>query len=104
MNYCPKCYHVFSLHQCPNCHNRKIRAVRMDDECFLIEKQLIWIDMIKQRLKENQIDYKCLGDKGAGLAIKLGPYLESFQFYVFYRDFHKARGVVKEMFGQDEFD
>lgn len=104
MNYCPKCHHVFHDDKCPNCHNRKIRTVQEDDYCFLIEKQLIWVDMIKQRLNENDIIYQCIGDKGAALAIKAGPYLENFDFYVMYRDLPKARKVVKEMFGQDEID
>ncbi|MBM6841614.1 hypothetical protein H6A03_08715 [[Clostridium] spiroforme] len=103
MNYCPRCHHVFSNEQCPCCFNRKIRSVKDDDWCFLIEKQLIWTDMIKQRLTENQIDYRCQGDKGAALAIKAGPYLENFEFYVTYRDLQQARDVLKEMFLEEEF-
>lgn len=101
MNYCGKCYHVFKQEQCPYCQNRKTRKVTAEDLCFLIEKQLIWTEIIKQVLEENEIPYQYQGDKGAGLAIKMGPYLENYQFYVPYEYLEKAKALMNNLFPDD---
>ncbi len=101
MNYCSRCFHVFEQDQCPVCRNRKIRKVTEEDLCFLIEKQLIWTEIIKQTLEEHEIPYQCRGDKGAGLAIKMGPYLENYEFCVPYCYLEKARILMNKIFPDD---
>lgn len=98
MNYCPQCYHLTEKKICDYCQSKKIRPVKDDDKCFLTEKQLIWAEMIKERLEQEHIPYQCMGNMGTGMAYKVGPYLENFTFYVPYSYYSSAKLIVDEMF------
>lgn len=98
MKYCPRCYHLTNDNQCPYCHSKKIRNVNPDDQCFLIERQLIWAEMLKERLEQAHIPYQCSGQMGSGLALKAGPYLENFTFYVPYHYYSSAKQIIDDMF------
>lgn len=98
MSYCQKCHHLTDSDSCSNCGNNKLSAVKETDLCFLIEKQMIWVEMLKERLNSAHIPYECIGNMGAAMAIKVGPYLENYQFYVPYADYQQAKRIIDEMF------
>lgn len=98
MKYCPQCYHLTEDNICHYCHFKKIRDVHDDDKCFLIERQLIWAEMLKERLEQEHIPYQCVGNMGTGMALKAGPYLENFTFYVPYKYYPLAKTIIDEMF------
>lgn len=102
MNYCEKCYHLNDQEECSCCGNKKLRGITDQDICFLIEKQTIWAEMLKEKLDNAEIPYECVGGMGAAMAIKAGPYLENYQFYVPYAYYPKAKNIIDEMFSQDQ--
>lgn len=98
MKYCDKCYSVFETIKCPNCNNRKVREVLEDDYCFLIEKEVLWAEMLMEVFEKENIPYIAYPTYGAGLSIKMGLYSEIFKFYVPYQFLNKAVLIVKNMF------
>lgn len=102
MNYCEKCHRLNEHEECSNCGNKKLRSVTDDDVCFLIEKPMIWAEMLKEKLDNAEIPFECVGGMGAAMAMKAGPYLENYQFYVPYTYYSKAKIIIDEMFSQDQ--
>lgn len=100
MYYCERCHHLSKKEVCCYCHHQKLRIVRDDDLCFLIERQMIWAEMLKERFDKHHIFYECCVEKGAALALKVGPVLENYHFYVPYSQYCQAKEVVDEMFCQ----
>lgn len=98
MKYCNQCHHIFEDHICPYCQSKSVRDVQGDDYCFLIEKQYIWANMIKEYLDKANIPYICHQDMGSALALKVGPMLENYSFYVPYNHYTQAKNMVDEMF------
>lgn len=50
MNYCEKCYRVFENEKCPNCNTKHVRKVLENDYCYLVEKDTLWAEMLKEIL------------------------------------------------------
>ena len=98
MLYCGGCCRLFSGSACPSC-GAAGRVPRPDDFCFLTEKEQLWADMLAEVLEENTIPFLQKGKLGAGLAMKMGPLLEQFRFYVPYAHFDAAAAIVEELFG-----
>lgn len=98
MKYCPQCYHLTENEKCDYCQFEEVRDVHDDDKCFLIERQLIWAEMLKERLEKAHIPYQCNGEMGSGMALKVGPYLENFSFYVPYCYYSSAKTIIDSMF------
>lgn len=73
MNYCPRCYHLTKEKTCHYCQSTKLRTVKNDDKCFLIERQLMWAETLKERLEQEHIPYQCTGHMGTGMTLKLVP-------------------------------
>ena len=57
---------------------------------------------LDEKLDNAEIPYECVGGMGAAMAIKAGPYLENYQFYVPYAYYPKAKNIIDEMFSQDQ--
>ena len=53
MLYCEKCRRNTEEDRCPECGRKKLREIREDDPCFLIERDVIWSEVIEDILKEN---------------------------------------------------
>lgn len=73
-----------------------MRVVTDEDYCFLIERQTIWSEIIKDALNQAEIPFECTRDMGAAMAIKAGPYLENYQFYVPYAYYQQAKKIIDE--------
>ncbi len=99
--YCQRCKTAFYGEICPSCGSKKIRPAKADDVCFLTEKEQIWGEMLSDVLRQNEIPFLRQGTLGAGLAMKIGPGMERFRFYVSYCDLKQARGAVEQLFGDD---
>ena len=109
MLYCEKCrLPVETLGEmpadgedrCPECGRKKLRPIREDDPCFLIERDQIWSEVIEDLLKENGIPFLTKGRMGAGLAISVGPMFEKNRYYVPYSCLDRAREVMTAVFGE----
>lgn len=98
MNYCDRCNNIFIDDKCPHCNSKKVREVRDDDYCFIIEKELIWAEALRELLDKNNIPYEVLTKYGAGLSIKMGPYNEVYRFYIPYKYMEQATNIISKMF------
>lgn len=99
-HYCDRCHLVFDSKICPNCNTKHTREVTQEDYCFLIEKETLWAEMLKEVLENNEIDYAVSPNLGAGLSIKIGIYSEKYKFYVPFKYFNKAKQITQTMFDQ----
>ena len=75
MLYCEKCRRNTEEDRCPECGRKKLREIREDDPCFLIERDVIWSEVVEDILKGNGIPFLSRGRMGAGLAIRGGSKL-----------------------------
>jgi hypothetical protein len=83
---------------CPACGSRKIRQPQADDDCFLVEKEVIWGEMLADVLTQKNIPFYYRKALGAGVAAYVGPLLERYSFYVPYSQFPAAQSIVDELF------
>lgn len=102
--YCEKCKNLFddSEIRCPACGSKKIRKPQTDDDCFLVEKEVLWGEMLADVLTQNEIPFFYKKALGAGLAAYIGPLLERYSFYVPYSQFSAAQNIVDELFSSFE--
>lgn len=98
MNYCDKCHIIFTEARCPNCNSKKIRTVLDEDYCYVIEKNLLWAKIIQEAFEKNNIPFIVSPVYGAALSLKIGPYLESYRFFVPYKYIDKASTLIAQMF------
>ncbi|MFQ6873565.1 MAG: hypothetical protein ACLT22_08615 [Coprobacillus cateniformis] len=103
--YCQKCHLIYDQDICLQC-GEKLKEAHLDDDCFLIEKKQLWADadMLKELLEEHHVPYYCASLMGAGMSLKIGPMLETYQFYVPYSHYDEALSCVKTLFGADEIE
>jgi DNA-directed RNA polymerase subunit RPC12/RpoP len=102
--YCEKCKKLFDDTEirCPACGSKKIRKPQADDDCFLVEKEVLWGEMFADVLTQNKIPFFYKKALGAGLAAYVGPLLERYSFYVPYSQFSAAQSLVDELFSSFE--
>ena len=93
MYYCQNCRMVYETEQCLEC-GEKLRLVKDDDPCFLVFKQVPLADMIRETLESHHIPYFDEPVMGAGLALKVGPMLEKYRFYVPYSSYDEAKKLI----------
>lgn len=98
--YCEKCGRVTKGYSplCPVCGSRKVREPRMDDKCFLAEKEHIWGEMLADVLSKNNVPFLRQPILGAGIAMNLGHGMERYRFYVPYSRLEDAQTVLDTMF------
>lgn len=96
--YCDRCNALFDGNVCPNCGNRKVREPVDEDYCFLIEKDVVFGEMLADILKQNDVPFYQKSVLGAGLALNVGPYLERYRFYVPHSHFQYAKSLVDALF------
>lgn len=101
MKYCQRCHYLSEDSPCSHCGNKKIQEAQENDLCFLVEKKMMWAEMLRGRLDNAQIPYDCVSEMGAGMSIKVGPYLENYQFFVPYKYYKDAKRITDEMFSEE---
>lgn len=98
--YCEKCGRVSEKYSalCPACGSRKVREPRMDDICFLTEKESIWGELLADVLTKNGILFLKKPVLGAGIALNLGQGMERYRFYVPYSRREDAQTILDTLF------
>jgi len=99
--YCENCQVLFEGGRCPVCGSRKVREPFPNDACFLCEKQIAWGEMLKEVLENNGIPVFFKKRLGIGLALKVGPMMESVRIYVPYSCLQEARDIEAGLFAGD---
>lgn len=100
--YCEKCQIAFESVRCPICKSGTLREPRSNDPCFLCEKPIMWAEMLKSVLQDNDIPVIFKNKLGAGLAIKVGYLNECAKVYVPFSCLGEAKGILNAFFGDIE--
>jgi len=106
MLYCEMCMMLCDdgAKKCHNCNRKKLREPGESDPVFLLEQQSLWSGGIEEILRENDIPCMKRGVRGAGLAFILGEGLETYQFFVPYSAYDKAKELMDDFLPYDEAD
>lgn len=97
--YCEKCKLYFEgENKCPDCGSKKVREVKNDDVCFVIEINMILAGLLEEVYKQNGIPYMIKGRLGAALTLTLGSGIETTSFYVPYSCLEKAKELADDIF------
>lgn len=103
MLYCPKCSRLTEGGPCPSCARAKrLRPPRDDDPVLLLTARFLHASMLEPLLDEERIPHSKVELLGVGGALRLGTMLESYQFYVPYAAYARARELVAGIFANDE--
>lgn len=100
--YCKKCNIIFNDNICPKCKSKDIREVKPDDDCFLIEKEMVWGEMLSDLLKQNKIPFYFKNVLGAAITANIGPYSEYYRFFVPCSYLERAKNLTDELFNHEE--
>ena len=101
MYYCERCRSLNENDCCDICGKSHLKEVEPDDKCFLIEKEVMWAEMLIEVLENNQIPYTYTTSMGAGMALKVGPLFERYQIFVPYAYIEQARDCVRTLFKEE---
>lgn len=96
MNFCEKCRRVSEQTSCGNCGNRKLRQVREDDFCFLIEESASYCRSLADSLKQRGIpcvELPC----GSGVGTRFAMPLPNRQMFVQFRFLESAKELINDM-------
>lgn len=96
--YCEDCKTLFEGTKCPNCIGKRLREVTDKDDCFLIEKEMLWGEMLADLLRQHDIPFYYKSVLGAGIASSIGAYLDRYRFYVPHPHLAAAQEIVDEVF------
>lgn len=99
MNFCEKCNGAFEDERCPACGNKKVRQVRDEDYCFLIEKGVHQCEVLMSVLDANDIHYSAM-PFGSGVESYFGMSLSNYRIYVPYGSLETARGILRDVEAQ----
>ena len=88
--YCIDCQTVFSGKICPKCSGDNVRAPLPTDDCFLVETEMLFGEMLAEVLRQEKIPFYFKTTLGAGLTMRLGSYTERYRFYVPYSHLPRA--------------
>ena len=100
MYYCESCMLLSPSDHCPNCDASSLPAPEDGQPCFLTEKETLWSGMLADVLGQKNIPFVQKPLYGAGLAMKAGPALERYRFYVPFSFYARAQEIVDELFGE----
>lgn len=102
--YCEKCQALTPENEkgCLRCGENARRQPQPEDYCFLVEKEMMWGEMLADVLEQNEIPFEIKRALGAGLAVTLGPLSERYAFFVPYRCYDRAQQIVEELFSVKE--
>lgn len=101
MKYCSKCAILSEEEICPVC-GRSIADVQANDYVFLVEKELMWAEMLMDALEDNGIRAVSSNVMGAGLTVRTGVMTERLRIFVPYGSLELANEITDLMFGETE--
>lgn len=104
--YCENCQALTPENDayCLRCGEKTARHPRPEDYCFLVEKEMLWGEMLADVLEQENISFEIKRALGAGLAVTIGALQERYAFYVPYRDYERAQQIVEDLFAVKEED
>lgn len=102
MYYCSNCMVCTNETVCPVCGRKKLKDTKADDKVFLVTEDFFEAGILASTLDEKKIPFHKIPILGAGITGYIGPKLESYNFFVFYKDLTAANDIVINLFGQEQ--
>lgn len=96
MDFCENCNVAFEGERCPVCNTKKIRQVRDEDFCFLIEDSVHHSDVLMSVLVAHDIPHSAM-PFGSGVESYIGTSLSYRRIYVPFGYLEKARDILREI-------
>lgn len=96
--YCERCHRILEGDVCPECGKKAKREVTAEDSCLLLSVGQIWADMACDVLDQEKIPYLKQGSIGAAMAMLTGMATETYQIYVPYSYYDKAKEIIDPLF------
>jgi hypothetical protein len=97
MFYCEDCMLVNDEPVCPRCRAKKLRCPEENDIVYLLTREALYSGGIEEILKENGIPCLKRGVQGAGITERLGYSTETYEFFVPYGAYEKAKEIIKDI-------
>jgi len=95
MQICSKCKAPLHEDGCPLCGKRKFaREAREEDEIYLTSSEYLWSRIVEDALAAEGIAFTRRGDLGMGVSFAVGDLSETYDYYVMYNDYEKAKAVL----------
>ena len=82
--YCPDCQRVCTGETCPYCGGVDLRLPLPGDDCFLVETEMLFGEMLAEVLRREKIPFYFKTALGAGVTMRIGPYCDRYRFFVPY--------------------
>ncbi len=92
MNY--HCFTPFEGDVCPVCGSARVREIREDDECLVLEGDAVQTGILEDVLKQEQIPCFRQSQTGAAMAMFTGRQLERFNVLVPYSRYEEAKEIA----------
>ena len=100
--YCEKCKRIIEGERCPACGSKKVRNPESGDLCFVTEQDYVSSGILEDILQQNGVPFLKKDVMGAGMAIKVGPFLERSRFYVPYERYQEAETIAEDLLSVSE--
>lgn len=94
--YCDNCFAVSEKGYCPVCGAKKIRAVKAEDFCLLLETGAQYCNEIISAFEDENLPYSAL-PYGSGVESKLGLPLSNYRLFVPYACYDRAKEIVSDL-------
>ncbi|MBP1587090.1 MAG: hypothetical protein ILO53_01645 [Clostridia bacterium] len=98
--YCENCQILVEAKRCPGCGSKKVREPLPNDACYLCEKQIAWGEMLREVLENNGIPTFFKKRLGIGIALRVGPMMESVRIFVPYSCLEEASEIEAGLFSE----
>ncbi len=99
---CSRC-HVLCTDVCPKCgKSTYLQEATNDEPVLLIVLTAMQAMMVEPIIADSGIPYYKKGMFGGALTAQFGSMREIYSYYVSYADYEKCRGLLEEVFGEDE--
>ena len=101
MLYCKLCMTLSKTPPCRNCGRKKLAEPKDNNPVFLLERDSIWSGGIEDALRDANIPCMKRGVRGVAISTILGSGTETYQYYVPYTDYDRAKLLVNDFLPED---
>ena len=104
MKICSKCKFAIENGVCPSCESSKfIKEAKEDDLVIVASANYILSPLVEEILNEGNVKFMKKGSLGGAITLYVGELTETYNFYVFARDYDKARELIPDFSSEDSF-
>ena len=104
MKICSKCKFVVNNGICPMCERTKfVTEAKEDDLVVVTSADYVTSPLVEDILKDAGIRFMKKGALGGAITLYVGELTETYNFYVFARDYERALELIPDFDTEEEF-